>query len=267
MKAHEDQDAFADSGRSDRFEPEFESILVADDEPAILQNIALVLEAEGYRVLTACDGFEALTALESQSVELILADIAMPRMNGYQLYERVRQNPHWLTIPFMFLTARTLDSDIRYGKELGIDDYLTKPIQPEDLLASVQGKIRRARQLRQLVSQPAASGIPAGRPLIVGQLRIEPGQHQVWFAEEQVRLSAREFTLLEHLARRADQVVGPQELIQITHGLETDHVEAGSLLRPLIRSLRRKLGYPAGDTGCIINIRSVGYRLVPPNRL
>lgn len=261
MKATEDQGGNTDSGRGGP-----PSILVADDEPAILENVALVLEAEGYQVLSASDGFEALNALKSHSVELILADIAMPRMNGYQLYDRVRQNPHWLTIPFMFLTARTLDSDIRYGKELGVDDYLTKPIQPEDLLAAVQGKLRRGRQLSQLVSRPVGPDTSSAQPLIVGQLRIDSGQHLVWFGEEQIRLSAREFTLLEHLARRADQVVGPQELIQITHGLETDHVEAGSLLRPLVRSLRRKLGYPAGDTGCIINVRSVGYRLAPPNR-
>ncbi len=260
MKATEDLGVAAGSGPG---EPP--TILVADDEPAILENLALVLEAEGYQVLTAREGVEALNALKSQPVDLILADIAMPRMNGYQLYDRVRQNPDWLTIPFMFLTARSLDSDIRYGKELGVDDYLTKPIQPEDLLAAVQGKLRRGRQLRQLVSRPAAPGTSTAGPLIVGQLRIDPSQHLVWFGEEQIRLSAREFTLLEHLARRADQVVGPQELIQITHGLETDHVEAGSLLRPLVRSLRRKLGYPAGDTGCIINVRSVGYRLAPPN--
>lgn len=240
------------------------SILVADDEPALLENIALLLEAEGYHVLTARDGTEAFKTLQAQPVTLILADIAMPRMNGYQLYERVRQNPDWLSIPFVFLTARTLDSDIRYGKELGVDDYLTKPIEPEDLLAAVQGKIRRARQLRQLVSQPAAPDISTAESLLVGQLRIEPDQHQVWFGEDELFLSAREFVLLEYLAQRVGQVIGPKELIQVTHGLETDHMEAGSLLRPLVRSLRRKLGYPAGVTGCIVNVRSVGYRLTPP---
>jgi len=122
---------------------------VADDEPAIVENVRLVLEAEGHEVLTASDGFEALELLQAQPVDLILADISMPGMNGYQLLERVRQNPDWLPIPFMFLTAHVLDSDIRYGKELGVDDYLTKLIQPEDLLAAVQGKLRRAQQLRQ----------------------------------------------------------------------------------------------------------------------
>lgn len=240
------------------------SILVADDEAGIVDNVALLLEAEGYQVLTAGDGFEALKALESQAVDLILADIAMPGMNGYQLYDRVRQNPLWLTIPFLFLTARTLDSDVRYGKELGVDDYLTKPIQPEDLLAAIRGRLRRAQQLRQLVTPTPVPERTTALPLIVGRLRIDPGLHQVSLGEKSVSLSAREFVLLEYLARHPDQVVGPQELVKATHDLETDRVEAGSLLRPLIRSLRRKLGYPAGETGCIVNVRSVGYRLQPP---
>ena len=240
------------------------SILVVDDQPEILENLGMILDASGYRALIASDGVEALEILEAQSVDLILADIAMPRLNGYQLYERVRQNPEWVTIPFVFLTARTLDSDIRYGKELGVDDYLTKPLQPEDLLAAVSGKLRRAQQL-------AAALTPAAQPpqeepseLTLGGLKINPAQHEVWFGGQPVRLSAREFTLLFYMAERANQVLAPQELIRATHGLETDHVEAGSLLRPLIRSLRRKLGYPAGDTGCITNVRSVGYRLTPP---
>ena len=113
------------------------SILVVDDQPELLENIGFALETGGYIVLTADNGYEALTILETQPVNLILADIAMPGMNGYQLYERVRENPEWVRIPFLFLTARAMNSDIRFGKELGVDDYLTKPIEVEDLLATV----------------------------------------------------------------------------------------------------------------------------------
>jgi DNA-binding response OmpR family regulator len=237
------------------------TILVVDDQPDLLSNLELTLEAEGYRVLTAGDGDEALTMLHANHVDLILADIAMPRKNGYQLFEEVRDQPQWLAIPFLFLTARTLDSDIRYGKELGVDDYLTKPIQPEDLLASVHGKLRRAEQMAQFQSAPAPSN---GRILRVGTLRIDPDQHRAWLHDEPMALSAREFTLLEYLARRVNMVVSPQELIRATHHLDTDHEEAGTLLRPLIRTLRRKLGYPVGEIGCIEVVRGVGYRLSPP---
>jgi two-component system response regulator VanR len=242
------------------------TILVVDDQPEILENLALVLEAEGYQVLTAADGLKALERLEAQPVDLVVADIAMPRLNGYQLYERVRQNPAWLAVPFIFLTARAMDSDIRYGKELGVDDYLTKPIQPEDLLAAIHGRLRRARQLARLAPQtlaPAAGGLPALR---MGHLRLDPGQHRVWMGDEEVSLSAREFILLEVLAQQFTQVVSAQELVQATHDLETDVVEAGSLIRPLIRSVRRKLGYAVGEDGCIENVRGVGYRLVAPEK-
>jgi DNA-binding response OmpR family regulator len=246
--------------------PSMTTILVADDQPELRAMICLTLEAAGFQALRAGDGLEALAVLQAQAVDLILADIAMPRMNGYQLYQCVRETAQWLTIPFIFLTARSLDSDIRYGKELGVDDYLTKPIEPEDLLAAVQGRLRRASQLAHLLAQPAAPAPLDQRSIAVGQLRIDTGRHRAWMDDQLLDLSAREFTLLEYLARRPDTMISPQELIRVTHGLETDDVEAGSLLRPMIRSLRRKLGYAVGEMGCIENVRGVGYRLIAPTR-
>ena len=236
---------------------------MADDQADLSSILCLTLEAAGYQALSARDGVEALELLRAHPVDLILADIAMPRLNGYQLYQQVRENQEWVAIPFVFLTARTLDSDTRYGKELGVDDYLTKPIQPEDLLAAVHGRLRRAQQLAR--ARPPAD-LPSGDQhfLTLGRLRIDPGQHRVWMDGQAVELSAREFTLLECLAQRANTIVPPRELICITHGLDTDDVEAGGLLRPLVRSLRRKLGYAVGEAGCIENVRSVGYRLTPP---
>ena len=125
-----------------------EAILVVDDHEEIQFYTEQILEDAGYRVLVASDGIEALEVLSSsESVALILADIAMPRMNGYQLYEEIIQNPDWVAIPFVFLTARAMDSDIRFGKELGVDDYMTKPFNPDDLVAVVRGRLRRAQQL------------------------------------------------------------------------------------------------------------------------
>jgi two-component system response regulator VanR len=241
-------------------------ILVVDDQPEILENLALVLVSEGYQVVTAGDGVEALDLLRSHPVDLILADIAMPRLNGYQLYERVRENPVWVTVPFIFLTARAMDSDIRYGKQLGVDDYLTKPIEPEDLVAAIDGRLRRAQQLARVSASPTPAAGQAPNVLQLGQLQIDVGQHRVWMGEETVSLSAREFALLQYLAERANQVVSAQELIRFTHDLDTDRLEAGSLLRPMIRSLRRKLGYDVGEIGCIENVRGVGYMLIPPDQ-
>jgi DNA-binding response OmpR family regulator len=238
-------------------------ILVVDDQPDLLDQVELTLVSAGYHVWTARDGTQALQVLEAQPVDLILADISMPRMNGYQLYERVTENPHWVAIPFLFLTARTLDSDVRYGKALGVDDYLTKPIEPEDLLAAVQGKLRRARQLARSAEQTPASLPLKPDTLSLGRLLIDLSQHRVRLNEQPIRLSAREFKLLECLARQANTVIPLQELIKDTHGLDTDRADASVLLRPLVRTLRRKLGYRAGEMGCIEAVRGVGYRLIP----
>ena len=238
-----------------------ETILVVDDHDDLLENLALALEAEGYQVLTARDGLEALVKMENSQVDLIIADIAMPKMNGYQLFDKIRENPAWVRIPYLLLSARAMDSDVRYGKELGVDDYLIKPIQPEDLLAVVRGKLKRAEQLATAKAPEAALPTGENGKIKLPELEINPDHHQAWYRGEKLNLSAREFTLLEYLARKPGHVVSAQELIVITHGFETDHVEAGSLLRPLIRSLRRKLGYDVGEYGPIENIRGVGYRL------
>lgn len=109
------------------------AILIVDDQAMALAAIQAVLDLEGYTTYTALDGIEALELLAGTRIDLILADIAMLWMNGYQLYIALRQDPRWVRIPFIFLTARTMASDIRYGKELGVDDYLTKPCHLEDL--------------------------------------------------------------------------------------------------------------------------------------
>lgn len=248
--------------------PSQHTILVVDDQPELLSGLQLTLEAAGYRVLTAEDGTVALELLRGGAVDLILADIAMPELNGYQLFDAVRSDRALVRIPFVFLTARALASDVRYGKTLGVDDYLTKPVKPEDLLATVEGRLRRARDLA-----GAAEAPPPAEPqrpeqgadlIVAGELRVAPAQHRVWLAGEAVDLPVREFRILELLARRSGEVIGLAEIAQASHGIATDDVEAGVLLRPLIRQLRRRLGYGVGEMGCIENVRGVGYRLVPP---
>lgn len=238
-------------------------ILAIDDQPDQLKALKLILEGVGYYVIIAPSAVEALRVLETQRVDLILADIAMPHMNGYQLFEQVRKQSRWATIPFLFLTARALDSDIRYGKALGVDDYLTKPIQPEDLLAAIEGKLRRRQHLTE-AAQPASELADTTR-IKVGNLEIDSARHQVWLNGQLVHLSVREFALLEYLVRQAGHVVTTGDLLRITHGLTvSDDGEARELLRPLVRSIRQKFGYGAGESGFIETVRSLGYRFIDP---
>ncbi|MEJ2011928.1 MAG: response regulator transcription factor [Anaerolineales bacterium] len=137
-----------------------QTILVVEDEDVIRESIADILELQGFRVCVAEDGLEGLRRLEEDEPDLILADIMMPNMNGYQFFQRVRSNPEWTWIPFIFLSAKSEGEDIRFGKEMGVDDYLKKPIEAEDLIAAVIGKLKRLDMLARHPSSNAAERIP-----------------------------------------------------------------------------------------------------------
>ncbi len=128
-------------------------ILVVEDNLPMLSGIRDLLEMAGYRTLTAPDAASALRLLEEHHPDLILSDIMMPGLDGYQFYEGVRQRPEWVDIPFIFLTARGEKTDVRRGKELGADDYITKPFEQEDLLAAVRGKLARRAALERRSEQ------------------------------------------------------------------------------------------------------------------
>lgn len=127
-------------------------VLVVEDNADLLFNIQLILEDNDYQVITAKNGKEALQNLSdiNQIPEVIISDIMMPEMNGYDFFVGVSDNPLWNRIPFIFLTALDTPDDIRFGKMLGVDDYLTKPFKKEDLLAIIRGKISRSRKQESL---------------------------------------------------------------------------------------------------------------------
>jgi signal transduction histidine kinase len=123
-------------------------ILVVEDHNAMARAIRGILESEGYTVLTAADGIEALQVMEESRPDLILADIMMPRMDGYALFEAVRACPEWIPIPFVFLTAKSEREDKLRGKKLGAEDYITKPFDAEELIVSVRSRLGRARAIQ-----------------------------------------------------------------------------------------------------------------------
>jgi chemotaxis family two-component system response regulator PixG len=160
--------------------------MVIDDNLEFLKAIQLTLEMEGYRVITAANGQAALDKLQTgfkaqvqepgllkRLPDLILADIMMPLMDGYNFFERVRANPYLNHIPFVFITAKSSLEEIRHGKELGADDYLTKPFSPEDLLAVVRGKLKRREQQQILAAQ--FTGDPAKPTGVVVALAVVGG--------------------------------------------------------------------------------------------
>ena len=123
-------------------------ILVVEDHKPLLTAIQEVLEVEGYSVLTAGNGVRALAVMENNTPDIIIADIMMPQMDGYTLYDRVRSHPDWVPIPFIFLTAKAERDDILRGKDLGVEDYITKPFDPEELVIAVRSRLRRSRSIQ-----------------------------------------------------------------------------------------------------------------------
>jgi DNA-binding response OmpR family regulator len=247
------------------------TILVVDDQVDIRILSKRILEGNGYRVIMAEDGMIALNKLSEQNVDLIIADIAMPNLNGYQLFERVSNNTDWANVPFILLSARDLDSDVRYGKSLGVDDYITKPFDPADLLSSVRGRLLRAEQLADCMENTETfktncvfenmkpSTIKTMEEPVIS---IDTRRQLIKKHGYEIKLSAREFRLLLLLHDNQNRVVPVQELIGVTHGYSTTRKQASNLLRPLIRSIRRKLGYEVGENGCIRNVRGIGYQYI-----
>jgi two-component system, sensor histidine kinase and response regulator len=145
-------------------------VLFVEDNEDLRQNAALVLGLEGYEVQVASDGQEALEYLEQGlHPNLIVSDIMMPRMDGYEFFEAVRQRPNLKGIPFIFLTARGSKRDVSYGRQIGADDYLIKPFEPEDFLIAVQNKLQRAAEIREQATEEFADA----RRLLVQMLSHE----------------------------------------------------------------------------------------------
>ena len=124
-----------------------EIILLVEDSDVLRQGLKSLLEQEDYKVITGANGIEALEKMEQTTPDLILADILMPEMDGYQLFEAVRSRVEWISIPYIFLTARREHRHILAGKRLGAEDYLLKPVSPEDLLTAIRSRLGRSRQL------------------------------------------------------------------------------------------------------------------------
>jgi DNA-binding response OmpR family regulator len=243
-------------------------ILVVDDEPDARAWLELVLKRHSYHPHLAGDGTVALELLQANRIDLILADVAMSGLNGYQLCQLVKTSdkPDWALIPFIFISGRAMASDIRYGKSLGVDDYLTKPLVVEDLLAVIKGKLWAAERL-QAVFTPSRPENP--EPILTlticdRQLRLDHEQRQAWLDGDELPLTRKELRLLAYLARRPGWVVSDVELVKVTHGLERVSKQQArrKSVRSIVSYLSRKLAHHLGDVECIQTVRGRGYMLV-----
>jgi DNA-binding response OmpR family regulator len=223
------------------------TILVVDDERNIVDLVRLYLEKEGYAVVSAGYGDEALALHARHDPDLVILDLMLPKRDGFEVCREIRRRGE---TPILMLTARSDDIDSIVGLELGADDYVTKPFNPRALIARVKAILRRTDVTWR-----------GGRPIEVGALRIDPRRREATIGERRLDLRPREFDLLAALARDPGVVLTRDVLLEDVWG--TDFPGETRTVDVHVAEVRKQLG---DDGPPIETMRGLGYRLVPPPR-
>ena len=231
-------------------------ILVVDDEKPISDIVKFNLDKEGYDVVTAYDGEEALKKVEAESPDLILLDLMLPKIDGLEVARQIRKEHD---TPIIMLTAKDSEIDKVLGLELGADDYVTKPFSNRELVARVKANLRRT------ASSNAASNEEdeANKELEVGDLTIHPDAYTVSKRGENIELTHREFELLHYLARHLGQVMTREHLLQTVWGY--DYFGDVRTVDVTVRRRREKIEDNPSHPEWLVTRRGVGYYLRNPD--
>jgi two-component system alkaline phosphatase synthesis response regulator PhoP len=224
------------------------TILVVDDERNIVDLVRLYLEKEGFAVAAAFDGEEALTLHARHDPDLVILDLMLPKIGGFDVCREIRRRGD---TPVLMLTARSDDVDAIVGLELGADDYVTKPFNPRALVARVKAILRRTEATRR-----------GGRPLEVGALRIDPRRREAMVGVRRLELRAREFDLLAALARDPGVVLTREQLMDRVWGYRD--FGGGRVVDSHVARIRRKLEEEGGESDAIRTVHGVGYAFREP---
>jgi len=223
------------------------SILVADDEVEIADLISIHLEKEGYHVIKAYNGQEAMQVIQSQQVDLLILDIMMPKMDGYEVTRQVREE---YNMPIIFLSARTSDFDKVHGLVIGADDYMTKPFTPIELVARVNAQLRRYTKLNQPRAEQSAV-------LEFGGLVISVDHRTVTLYGENIVVTPKEFDILYLLASHPKKVFSVENIFEQVWG--EAYFEGSNTVMVHIRTLRKKLKEDTQKDKWIKTVWGVGY--------
>ena len=226
------------------------SILVVDDEPRYVRAIQFNLEASGYEVLVARDGQTAIELAASEEPDLVILDIRMPDLDGYEVCRRIRQ---FSGVPIIMLTALAQDNDKVKGLDTGADDYVTKPFSAEELLARVRAKLRRVK------GQVASRSESVFR---AGELLVDFARQRVFTDCREVKLSPTEYHLLCELVQNANRVLVPDYLLREVWG--TGYEGEVHMLWQAVHRLRRKIEQDPKDPQYIQTRSGIGYVFVTP---
>jgi DNA-binding response OmpR family regulator len=222
-------------------------VLIVDDEPGISRLISMYLEREGFQTANARTGAEALDMVANSTPALIVLDIMLPDIDGWEVCREIRRNSD---VPIIMLTAREGDEDKIVGLEIGADDYVTKPFVPRELVARVKAILRRAR--------PATPADNGEKILDFGALTIDPAKREVELNGERITLRAKEYDLLVELARKPGVVFSREKLLQDVWGY--DFYGDSGTIDVHVRRLRAKLNDDSSNPRFIETVWGVGYR-------
>jgi two-component system KDP operon response regulator KdpE len=223
-------------------------ILVVDDEERMVRFIRLNLEYDGFKVIEAYNGMEAIDKVRSNLPDLVLLDVMMPDIDGFEVLRIIREVS---SVPVIMLTAKGEEDDRVQGLELGADDYITKPFSPRELVSRVRAVLRRT---------DSASGGTHGLIEVDDRLQIDFDRREVWVEGELVKLRPTEYRLLYHLVQNAGWVVTHDQLLQKVWGYE--YRDEPHYVRLYINYLRQKLEEEPSDPKYILTERGIGYRFV-----
>ncbi len=221
-------------------------VLIVDDDLAILKFLRANLKAEDYKTLAALDGTEALQITERELPDLVILDIMMPKMDGFEVCRQLRE---WSQIPIIMLSARGDEDDKVKCLDLGADDYITKPFGASELIARVRAVLRRTEAARATPTQPS---------FISGNLKINFVERRVTAAGKEVKLTPTEYNLLQELVLNAGKVLTHTHLLNKVWGLE--YREERQYLHVFIRRLRKELEPNPENPRYIITVPGVGYQ-------
>ena len=223
-------------------------ILVVDDEERMVRFIRLNLEHDGFQVSEAFNGKEAIQKIRDVTPDLILLDVMMPDLDGFEVLETVREVSQ---VPVIMLTAKGEEDDRVRGLELGADDYVTKPFSPRELVSRVKAVLRRTE---------GASGSMHGLIEVDERLKIDFDRREIWLEGKLVKLRPTEYRMLYHLVQNAGWVVTHDQLLTKVWGYE--YRDEPHYVRLYINYLRQKLEANPSDPKYILTERGVGYRFV-----
>lgn len=231
-------------------------VLIVDDEEPIVELIEYNLRRAGLQTVSAHDGDTAVRLTQAQQPDLVLLDLMLPDIDGFEVCRRIRR---FSDVPILFLTARDEDTSRIVGLEIGADDYLTKPFNPDVLAARVRAALRRAGTQpapAPAEPQPAATGAAVVQ---VGDLRVDAARHEVTVAGRPVQLTPREFDVLHYLARNAGLVMSRQMLLDRIWG--GDYYGDPRTVDVHIKHVRDKLGRATNGEPYVVTVRGVGYKV------